>query len=65
MDADDTTLTSAVKYDIDSEHEGTTNNNVRDLGLNCNHAASVIPFGAPPPAPEQDCSSPERRCDWI
>ena len=22
MDADDTTLTSAVKYDTDSEHEG-------------------------------------------
>lgn len=34
MDADDTTLTSAVKYDTDSEHEGTTNNYVRDLGLN-------------------------------
>lgn len=27
MDADDTTLTSAVKYDTDSEHEGKTNNN--------------------------------------
>lgn len=27
MDADDTTLTSAVKYDTDSEHEGKTDNN--------------------------------------
>ena len=34
MDADDTTLTSAVKYDTNSEQEGKTNNNVRDLGLN-------------------------------
>lgn len=51
MDADDTTLTSAVKYDTDSEHEGTTNNNVRDLGLNCNHASSVTSLLGPHRAP--------------
>lgn len=38
-------------YDTDSEHEGTTNNNVRDLGLNLQpRLIRHIPLGAAPAA---------------
>lgn len=38
-------------YDTDSEHEGTTNNNVRDLGLNLQpRLIRHIPLGASPAA---------------